>query len=128
MYMYYRPCNISREHALFAILCCVGISELHHRCKVDFTIYDYTQNRIANSALYLYYRAYSTCNGVGVVHALMSLYLKTDHDPNSSSRATRRSSVAASVVWEALKRKKAQRGSPKAKCDFLWESCTIDSN
>ena len=67
-------------------------------------------------------------HGVGVVHALMSLYLKTDHDPNSSSRATRRSSVAASVVWEALKRKKAQRGSPKAKCDFLWESCTIDSN
>ena len=32
----------------------------------------------------------------------------------SSSRATRRSSVAASVVWEALKRKGAQRGSPKA--------------
>ena len=32
----------------------------------------------------------------------------------SSSRATRRSSVAASVVWEALKRKGAQRGSPNA--------------
>ena len=32
----------------------------------------------------------------------------------SSSRATRRSSVSASVVWEALKRKGAQRGSLKA--------------
>ena len=32
----------------------------------------------------------------------------------SSSRATRRSSVAASVVWEALKQKRAQRGLPKA--------------
>ena len=32
----------------------------------------------------------------------------------SSSRATRRTSVAASVDWEALKRKGAQRGSPKA--------------
>ena len=32
----------------------------------------------------------------------------------SSSRATRRTSVAASVVWEALKQKGAQRGSPKA--------------
>ena len=31
----------------------------------------------------------------------------------SSSRATRRNSVAASVVWKALKRKRAQR-SPKA--------------
>ena len=32
----------------------------------------------------------------------------------SSSRATRRSSVAASVVWEALKRTGAQRESLKA--------------
>ena len=32
----------------------------------------------------------------------------------SSSRATRRSRVATSVVWEALKQKRAQRGPPKA--------------
>eukprot|EP00731_Ephydatia_muelleri_P024586 Em0016g857a len=34
----------------------------------------------------------------------------------SSSRATRKSSVAASVVWEALKQNRAQRESPKAAC------------
>ena len=41
-------------------------------------------------------------------------YFQSQTQSPSSSRATRRSSVAASVVWEALKRKGAHRGSPKA--------------
>ena len=32
----------------------------------------------------------------------------------SSSQVTRRASIAASVVWEAIKRKGPQRGTPKA--------------
>ena len=51
--------------------------------KVNFTIYGCnslipTQHRIANSALYLYITR-RIVHGVGVVHAVMSLYLKTNH-------------------------------------------------